>query len=208
VTFAVFRDFTNVIEAMEETLRLLEHSLHGEQASTDRLMEILGGELRSIAEAQLRKERPGHTLQPTALVNEAYLRLIGQTEVAWQNASHFRAIASSLMRRILIDHARRRASGKRGGSYERVWLTAAAINDRDDHVELLVVNDLLETMETLNPRHAKIAEHRIFGGWTHVEIANALSLSLATVKKDWRFTKVWLASQMQSELSHGNHECR
>ena len=118
---------------MEETLRLLEHSLHGEQASTDRLIEILGGELRSIAEAQLRKERPGHTLQPTALVNEAYLRLIGQTEVAWQNASHFRAIASNLMRRILIDHARRRASGKRGGNYERVCLTAAAINDRDDH---------------------------------------------------------------------------
>lgn len=133
------------------------------------------------------------------MVNEAYLRLLGQSDIDWKNASHFRAIASNLMRRILIDHARAKAAGKRGGNYQRVCLNVASLTGGEDPVELMVVNDLLEKLDELNPRHAKIAEYRIFADLTLSEIADTLSVSLATVKKDWRFAKAWLSSQMESD---------
>lgn len=185
---------------MKEAARLLDESLHGRQRSTDELMVLLGDQLHEIAQRHLSRERVDHTLQPTALVNEAYLRLLGQTEVAWKNTNHFRAIASKLMRRILVDHARAKAAGKRGCDYQRVCLSAVHLTGSDDPVELVVIHDLLEKLEELNPRLGKTVEYKIFGGLTLPEIADSLSVSLATVKKDWRFCKAWLSSQMDHDL--------
>lgn len=183
---------------MKDAAQLLEESRHGRRSSTDELMVMLRDQLREIAQRHLKQEYVGHTLQPTALINEAYLRLMGQTQTDWKNSGHFRAIASNLMRRILVDHARAKSAGKRGGDFHRVCLTATGATDGDDPLELMLVNDLLEQLSEGNPRQALIVEYRIFGGLTLVEIADTLEVSLATVKKDWRFAKAWLASQMES----------
>ncbi len=181
---------------MTEAVRLLDESLHGQQASTNRLVELQSEQLREIAQRHLRSERADHTLQPTALVNEAYLKLLGQTQGDWKNTAHFLAIASQLMRRILVDYARAKSADKRGREFQRVCLSLVEVTATNDPVNLIVVNDLLEKLETLNARHAKIVECRIFGGLTLEEIAETLSVSLATVKNDWRFCKAWLSSQM------------
>ncbi len=161
-------------------------------------MVMLRDQLHEIAQRHLRQEYVGHTLQPTALINEAYLRLIGQTQTEWQNSGHFRAIASNLMRRILVDHARAKAAGKRGGGLHRVCLTTSGATAGDDPFELILVSDLLEQLNELSPRLAQIAEYRIFGGLTLVEVADTLKVSVATVKKDWRFVKAWLTSQLEA----------
>lgn len=171
-----------------------------EQPYRDAMTSTLYDELRMIAARQLRSERRGHTLQPTALVNEAYLKLAKQ-ETNWNDAGHFRAVASNVMRRILVDHARGKAADKRGGQFQRVCLTLSPVLDRNDPVELAVVHDLLESLEQLNPRHAKVVEYRIFGGLTLPEIAEALHVSLATVKKDWRFAKAWLLAELSDVVN-------
>lgn len=181
---------------MTDAVQLLDESLHGKQASTNRLVELLSEQLREMAQRHLRSERADHTLQPTALVNEAYLKLLGQTQGDWKNTAHFLAIASHVMRRILVDHARAKSADKRGREFQRVCLSLVEVTATNNPVNLIVVNDLLEKLEALNARHAKIVECRIFGGLTLEEIAETLSVSLATVKNDWRFCKAWLSSQM------------
>ncbi len=129
-------------------------------------------------------------------MNEAYLKLLGQTHGDWKNTAHFLAIASHVMRRILVDHARAKSADKRGREFQRVCLSLVEVTATNNPVNLIVVNDLLEKLEALNARHAKIVECRIFGGLTLEEIAETLSVSLATIKNDWRFCKAWLSSQM------------
>ncbi len=183
---------------MKEASKLIEESRHGCQSSTDELMVLLRDQLHEIAQRHLQQEYAGHSLQPTALINEAYLKLVGQTQTDWKNSGHFRAIASNLMRRILVDHARAKSAGKRGGGFQRVGLTMVGATDEENPLELLSVDDLLEQLNRLGPRQAQVAEYRIFGGLTLAEIADALDVSHATTKKDWRFAKAWLLSQMES----------
>jgi RNA polymerase sigma factor (TIGR02999 family) len=177
----------------------LNESLHGKKSATDELVLLLGSELREIAQRHLRYEHRDHTLQPTALVNEVYLRLIGQTRIDWKNTCHFRAMASQLMRRILVDHARAKGAEKRGGARQRVCLDDTPLAISSDPLEILALEELLTTLHSLNPRHAQIVECRVFGGLTIEETAESLGVSTATVKNDWRFARAWLASQLQED---------
>ena len=163
----------------------------GSQDALDELMPLVYQELRKLARSYLRAERPEHTLQPTALVNEAYLRLVDQRNVRWQNRRHFFGIAAQLMRRILVDHARKRQSEKRGGGEALIPLDEAKgvpVKARD----LVALDDALKDFATIDPRSAKIVELRQFGGLSIDETADVLEISPATVKRDWTVAKAWL----------------
>ena len=163
----------------------------GKQDALDELMPIVYEELRKLARSYLRAERPEHTLQPTALVNEAYLRLVDQRNVRWQNRRHFFGIAAQLMRRILVDHARKRQSEKRGGGdvlipFEDAKGVPAKARD------LVALDDALKDFATIDPRSARIVELRQFGGLSIDETAEVLEISSATVKRDWTVATAWL----------------
>ena len=163
----------------------------GKQDALDELMPLVYQELRKLARSYLRAERPEHTLQPTALVNEAYLRLVDQKNVRWQNRRHFFGIAAQLMRRILVDHARKRQSEKRGGGQALIPFEDAKgvpAKTRD----LVALDDALNDFATIDPRSAKIVELRQFGGLSIDETAEVLEISPATVKRDWTVAKAWL----------------
>ena len=162
----------------------------------------IGGELRRIAHGQLRRERRGHTLNTTALVHEAYLKLVDQRRVTWQNRAHFYGVASQAMRRILIDYARTRGRKKRGGNRERVPLDKVlgqvAVGPS---TELLALNASLERLEAINARHGRVVECRYFGGLTIEETAAALNISAATVSRDWAMARAWLKRDLQAPPS-------
>ena len=163
----------------------------GKQDALDELMPLVYQELRKLARSYLRAERPEHTLQPTALVNEAYLRLVDQRNVRWQNRRHFYGIAAQLMRRILVDHARKRQSEKRGGGEALIPFEEARgvpVKAQD----LVALDDALKDFATIDPRSAKIVELRQFGGLSIDETADVLEISPATVKRDWTVAKAWL----------------
>ena len=163
----------------------------GKQDALDELMPVVYQELRKLARSYLRAERPEHTLQPTALVNEAYLRLVDQKNVRWENRRHFYGIAAQLMRRILVDHARKRQSEKRGGGEALLPFEEAKgvpVKARD----LVALDDALKDFATIDPRSAKIVELRQFGGLSIDETADVLEISPATVKRDWTVAKAWL----------------
>jgi len=163
----------------------------GSQDALDELMPLVYQELRKLARSYLRAERPEHTLQPTALVNEAYLRLVDQRNVRWQNRRHFFGIAAQLMRRILVDHARQRQSEKRGGGEALIPFEDAKgvpAKARD----LVALDEALKDFATIDPRSAKIVELRQFGGLSIDETADVLEISPATVKRDWTLAKAWL----------------
>lgn len=168
----------------------------GNRAALDQLIPLVHAELHRMAEECLRGERPGHTLQPTALVNEAYLRLIGAS-VAWQDRAHFFAVSATTMRRVLVDHARARGRLKRAGrpvSLEDSLIIAA---DRAD--DFLVVNDALDRLEQQDARAARVVELHYFGGLTYEEAAEALGVSAATVDRDLRFARAWLHRELVEE---------
>lgn len=170
---------------------LLNAWSNGKQEALDELMPLVYQELRKLARSYLRSERPEHTLQPTALVNEAYLRLVDQKNVRWQNRRHFFGIAAQLMRRILVDHARKRQSEKRGGGEALIPFEEAKgvpVKARD----LVALDDALKDFATIDPRSAKIVELRQFGGLSIDETADVLEISPATVKRDWTLAKAWL----------------
>ena len=184
----------------DETTRLLLSASQGDRASMEALMPMVYDELRAIAERKMRKERADHTLQPTALVNEAFLRLVDQTRVQWQGRAHFCAVAANMMRRILVDHARRRAAEKRGAGISPVVLDEALAPSRAANpVDVVALDDLLERLATLNERHARVVELRFFGGLSVKETAHALDISPATVKNDWRVARAWLLSQLSND---------
>lgn len=183
---------------MTDNTTLLSESRCGDPAATEQLAQTLRDELRKLAVAHLKHERVDHTLQPTALVNEAYLRLIDQSRVSWKDTSHFLGIASQLMRRILVDHARAKGSRKRGGDFHRVFLSDTPLRSQSP-LDLLSINDLIETLAEAHARPARVVDMHIFGGLKLVEIAEALTISVATVKNDWRFAKAWLSSHLLEE---------
>ena len=164
----------------------------GDKAALDKLIPIIYQELRSLARHYMSHERPGHTLQTTALVNEAYLRLIGQRDVKWQNRAHFFGVAAQMMRRILVDHARSINCGKRGSGALKVSLEEVALLSEERAEEVLILHEALTSLEALDPRKSRIVELRYFGGLTVEEVAEILGTSPVTVMRDWRAAKAWL----------------
>jgi RNA polymerase sigma-70 factor (ECF subfamily) len=158
----------------------------------DHLLRIAYAELRRLAASYLRRERPGHTLQPTALVHEAYVRLMDQRKVDWSNRAQFMGLAAVMMRRILVNHARDRVARKRGGGAEHVPLTLAGEAIGAPQVNLLDLNEALERLTETDPRKGRIVELKFFAGLTTDEIAETLGISAATVERDWKFARAWL----------------
>ncbi len=166
----------------------------GDREALERLMPVVYAELRRLAAAHLRSERPDHTLQPTALVHEAYLRLQGQRSVEWANRGHFFGIAARIMRRILVDHARRRRALKRDAA--ALHLAAAEPEAPDQAPELIALDTALTSLEKLDPQQARVVELRFFGGMTVEETAEATGISTATVKREWRTARAWLRREI------------
>ncbi|MBD3219635.1 sigma-70 family RNA polymerase sigma factor [bacterium] len=163
----------------------------------EHILPVIYDELRAIARRQLRAERGDHTLQPTALVHEAYLRLVDQEQVEWQGRGHFLAVAATAMRRLLVDHARGKQRLKRGGDAPRVALTESLpVAARDTGAELVAVDDLLETLATVDERAARVVECRYFAGLSIEETARALELSPMTVKRSWQVARAWLRKEL------------
>lgn len=165
------------------------------------LSEMVYGELRALAQHYMRQQRPGHTLQATALVNEAFLRLARVDPLAFNDRAHFMAVAAKAMRQILINHAETKGAAKRGGGdapRERVHLDTASslADDGLDAADVLAINNALNRLEALDARKANVVEAKLFGGLTHQEIADALGISLTTVESDWRMAKAWLAKEL------------
>jgi RNA polymerase sigma factor (TIGR02999 family) len=183
-------------EGTHAITRLLHDWRSGDKDAAGRLMELVYRELHRMASREVRRERGEHTLQTTALVHEAYLRLCAAEPIQWQDRRHFFAVAAQQLRRVLVDHARRVRSKKRGGGN-----IAATLFDSDGaawHFDerLLAVDEALSRLEALDPRSAKVIELRFFGGLTEAETADALDISLATLKRDWDFGRSWLATQL------------
>lgn len=175
--------------------RLLQDAREGNEAAFERLLPIVYAELHSIAERQMRHERPDHTLQPTALVNEAFLRLVGGTDADFRDRKHFLRAASQVMRRVLVDHARARNAEKRGNGL-RVTLDDSFPGRDDDTLDMLVLDDALTRLAAAEPRWAQVVELRFFTGLDVREIAEVLTTSAATVKRDWQFAKAWLSREL------------
>ena len=181
-----------------EVTALLRDWSGGDRDALERLMPLVYQELRRLAASYLRVERPDHTLQPTALVHEAYLRLVDQRGVSWQNRAHFFGIAAQMMRRILVDHARRRQAAKRDATALRVQAMSAEGEEasvRDP--ELLALDQALCGLESLDARQARIVELRFFGGLNVEETAEVAGVSSATVKREWRTARAWLAREIR-----------
>jgi RNA polymerase sigma-70 factor, ECF subfamily len=172
----------------------------GDQSAADRLVVAVYDELRRQAERAMRREGGEHTLQATALVHESYLRLVDQRRVEWRNRAHFFAIASTVMRRILVDHARARLSAKRGGGVAPITLAgvARAGDDGTEDVDLLALHEALQRLAVLDPDQSRLVELRYFGGLTIEETAEALSVSPATVKREWALARAWLRRELAS----------
>ncbi|HET9478589.1 MAG TPA: sigma-70 family RNA polymerase sigma factor [Pyrinomonadaceae bacterium] len=168
----------------------------GDEAAVDRLMPLVYEQLRSIAHRYVRRERDGHTLQTSALVNEAYLRLADQ-KVVWQNRSHFFAVTARVMRHILIDHARRRRYAKHGGEARQVPIDEASAMSMERAAELIALEEALEDLAKLDRRKSRVVELRYFGGLSLEETAEVLNISLMTVRRDWRAAKAWLYRRLK-----------
>jgi RNA polymerase sigma-70 factor (ECF subfamily) len=180
--------------------QLLKDWSDGDGQVPSQLMPLVYQELRRLADHYMSHERVSHTLQPTALVNEAYLRLIDQTRVNWQNRAHFFGIAAQLMRRILLDHARAHHAGKRGGVAKRLSLEEAAILPEERASDLIALDEALEELAKLDDRKSRIVELRFFGGLGVDETAEVLGIHRATVLRDWSVAKAWLHRELSKEV--------
>jgi RNA polymerase sigma-70 factor (ECF subfamily) len=175
---------------------VLERWSNGEESALDELLPLIYKELRRLAGNYLRRERRDHTLQPTALINEVFLRLIDQHDIKWQNRAHFFGIAARLMRRILVDHARAHEAGKRGGPHYSLSLSKADRIAGQPSLNLLTLHLTLQRLEELDPQQSRIVELRFFGGLTIEETAEVLSISHATVEREWKMARAWLRQEM------------
>ena len=178
---------------------LLEEIADGHDGAAETLMPLVYDRLRFLAKKLLGHESPAHTLQPTALVNEAYLRMVGQRHVDWQGKTHFFAIGAKMMRRILVDHARRKLSQKRGGGLHRIELADDLCVSNRNNEDILAVEEALEKLTELDPRQAQIVELRFYGGLTVEEVAEVLGVSKRTVESDWTILRAWLRRELAGE---------
>ncbi len=185
--------------APQEVTQLLLAWSNGDKAALDRLIPLVHAELRRLAKICLRNERPGHTLQTSALVNEAYLRLIDVDQVEWRNRAHFFAISAKLMRQILVDFARKRRYQKRGGAAQQVSFDESlAVGEQRDE-DLVALDDALDALARIDQRKSQVIEMRFFGGLSVEETAEALRVSADTVMRDWRLARVWLLRELSGE---------
>jgi RNA polymerase sigma factor (TIGR02999 family) len=185
-----------------EVTKLLVAWSDGDPAALEKLMPLVYQELRRLARRYLKRENAGHTLEPTALVNEAYLRLIDQNRVRWQNRAHFFGVSAQLMRRILVDMARTRQQRKRGGSARQVALDEALVVSKERGEDLVALDDALQSLAAVDERKSRVVELRFFGGLSVEETAEVLQVSPDTVMRDWKMAKVWL----HRELSKGDRD--
>ena len=176
--------------------RLLHELSAGDSCAMKELIPLIYDEMRMLADRALRRERPDHTLAPTGLVHEAYMRLVDQHNVQWQDRSHFLAIAAQMMRRILVDHARQRDAHKRGGALARVGLDTDLADPRDGQVDLAAVDEAVSRLAEFDAPLGQLVELRFFGGLTIEETADVLGESTATVKRDWNVAKAWLRREL------------
>jgi RNA polymerase sigma-70 factor, ECF subfamily len=174
----------------------------GDRAALDKLTPIVYEELRHLARRYMKRERPGHSLQTTALVNEAYMRLVDYKRMQWQNRSHFFAVSAQLMRRILVEHARRH-NLKRGGTVRHISLDETAIAGVDRATNLVALDHAMEALAKLDPRKVQVVEMRFFGGLSVEETAEVLKISSVTVMRDWSTAKAWLYRELAAETAHG-----
>lgn len=183
-----------------EITQLLVAWSHGEETALEMLTPIIYGELRRLAQSYMRQERADHTLQSTAVVHEAFIRLIDQN-VEWKSRAHFFAIAAKMMRRILVDHARARSTSKRGAGMARVDVEERAIESQERSVDLLALDEALEHLARIDPQRSRIVELRYFGGLSNEESANVLGISPATVQRQWSGAKAWLYRELNGQES-------
>ena len=182
--------------ATETVTQLLVKWGDGDQSALEKLMPLVYDELRRVASNYLRRERQNHTLQPTALVNEAYLKLVDQ-KAHWQNRAQFYGVAAQLMRRILVDHARQHQAAKRGGSkQQRLSITSARVIAETPEVDLLAVHEALEELKQFDPQQERIVELRFFGGLSIEETAEVMGIGHATVERDWKMARAWLRKKL------------
>jgi RNA polymerase sigma factor (TIGR02999 family) len=179
-----------------EITELLEQWSGGNQAALDKLYPLVYEELRRLARSYMKREPKGHTLQTTALINEAYVRIVDQKSVHWQNRSHFCAISAQIMRRILVDHARRYLHAKRGGGPRRVSLDEAMVVAAERSEEVLMLDEALSNLARMDPRRCQVVELRYFAGLNNQEIASVLHISENTVMRDWNLARAWLYQQL------------
>jgi RNA polymerase sigma factor (TIGR02999 family) len=182
----VSRDITTLLHAWAD----------GDDVALEQLLPLVETELRRLAGGYLRRERQGHTLQPTALVNEAFMRILDAKNLRWNDRSHFMSIAARLMRRVLVDHARARTSQKRAFDAADVALAEAVATSDDTSLNVIAVDRALEALAAVDPRKARVVELRFFGGLSVEETADVLHLSTDTIKRDWRLAKVWLSREL------------
>ena len=182
-----------------QVTQLLLSWSEGDKAALDRLIPLVDHELRRLAHRYMRRERPGHTLQTTALVNEAYLRLIDQRQVQWQNRAHFFAVAAQLMRHILVDHAHKRSYAKRGGQARQVELSEAAIVSEERAAEVVALDEALSGLAGIDRRKSRVVELRFFGGLSIEEVAEVLQVAPITVRREWEAAKAWLYREMSNK---------
>ena len=183
----------------EEVTRILRDLEAGDRQAADRLMPVVYDELRRLASHYLKNERPDHTLQPTALVHEAYLRLIDQTRVNWQNRAHFFAVAATMMRRLLVDHARTHNADRHGGSKHKFSLDEAISFPKGKDLDLVALDDALGDLARLDATQSRIVELRFFGGLTLEETAEVMGVSRSTIKREWIMAKAWLYDQLSND---------
>jgi RNA polymerase sigma factor (TIGR02999 family) len=186
-----------------DVTQLLVKCRRGNREALDELIPVVYDELQALAKRYLARERPGHTLQSTALVHEAYMKLVDQKSVQWQNRAHFFGVAAQLMRRLLVDHARRRHRAKRGSGGTRITLVEGLATAEPVDIDAIALDDALASLERLDPRKGRMVELRFFGGLTLEETAEVMGTSVATVKREWQFAKVWLYRQMQGGKAGG-----
>jgi RNA polymerase sigma factor (TIGR02999 family) len=190
-------DFVGVrMSRTDRVTRVLEGAVAGEGRAADELLPLVYDELRSMAARHLKGERHGHTLQPTALAHEAYLKLVGQTRVQWQGRAHFLAVAATAMRRILVNHAKARGRRKRGGEAQRVPLDVAFESFQERAVDVRALDEALGKLAEMDAGQARIVELRFFGGLTVQETAEVLGVSARTVHREWTLAKAWLHGEV------------
>jgi RNA polymerase sigma-70 factor (ECF subfamily) len=182
-----------------QVTRLLANWSKGDLQAREQLMPLVYDELRRLAASYLRRERVDHTLQATALVNEAYMRLVQERSVNWQSRSHFFSVCAKMMRRILVDHARGHLANKRGAGAPKVALTEALVMSQEQPADLIALDESLTRLTALDPQRSRIVELRVFAGLTVEETAEVLKISQATVKRDWAVAKAWLLREIENQ---------
>lgn len=188
-------------DVTEEITQLLANWSEGDAQALERLVPLVYPELRRMARHQMARENPNHTLQTSALINEAYLKLIDRQQTDWQGRAHFYAVAAQVMRHILIDHARRHLYDKRGGGAQHVPLEEAEVMKAERATELVALDEALKGLAKLDPRRGQIVELKFFAGLSAEEIADVLGISPATVTREWRAAKAWLRHTMANQIS-------